>query len=130
MKKLFALLTALTLVASAQAATFPEITIADVKASIASKSVVLLDANGAESWRDGHIPGALDFQASKDQLARLLPKDKNALIVAYCGNPHCPAYKQAAEAAKALGYTNVKHLAAGIDGWKSAGETVEKAVKQ
>ena len=36
-------------------------------------------------------------------------------------------YKTAAEKAVALGYTNVKHLSAGISGWKEAGEKVEKA---
>ena len=31
----------------------------------------------------------------------------------------------AAKAAKELGYTNVKHLSAGISGWKDAGEKTE-----
>jgi len=47
------------------------------------------------------------------------------LIVAYCGNPKCMAYQGAAKAAKKLGYTNIKHLSAGIAGWKSAGEPTE-----
>ena len=59
----------------------------------------------------------------------LLPKDKSALIVAYCGNPQCPAYRAAAEAAKKLGYKNIKHLTAGIAGWKAAGEKTEKGGK-
>ena len=53
--------------------------------------------------------------------------NKDALIVAYCGGPQCMAYKAAAKKAVALGYTNVKHLSAGISGWKDAGEKVEKA---
>jgi rhodanese-related sulfurtransferase len=36
------------------------------------------------------------------------------------------AYKQAATAAEKLGYKNVKHLSAGISGWKDAGEKTEK----
>jgi rhodanese-related sulfurtransferase len=59
-------------------------------------------------------------------LASVLPKDKHALIVAYCGNPRCPAYRAAATAAKKLGYKNIKHLTAGIQGWKEAGEKTEK----
>jgi len=35
------------------------------------------------------------------------------------------AYQTAARAAKDLGYTNVKHLSAGITGWKQAGEKIE-----
>ena len=33
---------------------------------------------------------------------------------------------QAAKKAEALGYKNVKHLSAGIAGWKEAGEKTEK----
>jgi len=129
MKKLFAFVAALALTASVYAAEFPTITIDDVKSAIASQKVVLLDANGTESWQSGHIPGAIDFAAQQDNLAKILPKDKSALIVAYCGNPQCPAYRAAAEAAKKLGYKNIKHLTAGISGWKAAGEKTEKGGK-
>ncbi len=94
---------------------------------MASQKVVLLDANGSESWQRGHIPGAIDFAANKENLASVLPKDKDVLVVAYCGNPQCPAYRQAANAAKKLGYKNIKHLTAGIMGWRDAGEKMEPA---
>lgn len=126
MKKIFVLMTALLLSINAYAGDFPDISIADLKEAIQSKSVVILDVNGTDSWKKGHIPGALNFDADKDKLAGVLPADKNALIVAYCGGPKCGAYKQAAEAAKKLGYTNVKHLSAGISGWTKAGEETEK----
>ena len=113
-------------VASVYAGDFADITIGDLKTAISEKKVVLLDANGTESWQSGHIPGAIDFAAKQDKLASVLPQDKNVLVVAYCGNPQCPAYHAAAVAAKKLGYTNIKHLAAGIQGWKSAGEKIEK----
>jgi len=126
MKKLIALAASLVFAASVYAAEFPDITIPDLKTAIAKHKVVLLDANGTESWQSGHIPGAIDFAAKQDKLASVLPKDKDALVVAYCGNPQCPAYHAAAVAAKKLGYTNVKHLVAGIQGWKTAGEKTEK----
>ncbi|MFZ2643029.1 MAG: rhodanese-like domain-containing protein, partial [Verrucomicrobiia bacterium] len=75
---------------------------------------------------EGHIPGAINFSSTKGKLAKLLPKDKSALVVAYCGGPSCGAYAAAASAAKSLGYTNVKHLSAGISGWMKAGEKTEK----
>ena len=112
--------------ASIFAAEFPDITIPELKAAMTSQKLVLLDANGPDSFQAGHIPGAIDFSAQKDKLASILPADKNALIVAYCGNPQCPAYLQAAEAAKKLGYTNIKHLRVGIAGWKDAHEKTEK----
>jgi len=118
---------ALTLVALGSAGAsedkgYPDISQADLKAAIASNSVTLLDCNGSASYAKGHIPGALDFSTVKDNLAEKLPKDKNALIVAYCGGPKCGAYKAGAAAATALGYTNVKHFSAGISGWKESGE--------
>jgi rhodanese-related sulfurtransferase len=105
---------------------FPNISIDDLKSAIADKKVTLIDANGSESWKEAHIPGALDFESSKEKLATVLPKEKDALIVAYCGGPQCMAYKSAAKAAKELGYTNVRHLSAGISGWQQAKEQTEK----
>jgi len=127
MKKVILIAAIFALATVAYCAGFADITIAEVKAAIADKSAVILDVNGTESWRQGHIPGAIDYIANKDHLAQILPKDKNALIIAYCGNPRCKAYLSAATAAQALGYTNVKHLSAGIAGWKEANEATEKA---
>ncbi|MCX7007073.1 MAG: rhodanese-like domain-containing protein [Kiritimatiellaeota bacterium] len=126
MKTLIAVLAVALCVSVVQAADYPDVTVPELKAAIAAKSVTLLDANGTKSWQDGHIPGAINFATSKDNLAELLPSDKGALIVAYCGGPKCMAFKDAAAAAVKLGYTNVKHLPAGISGWKHAGEAVEK----
>jgi rhodanese-related sulfurtransferase len=124
-KRILSLCAVALLAGSVYAAHYPEITIKDLKAAIASKSVTLLDANGTDSYKEGHIPGAINFAASKD-LSKVLPKEKNALIVAYCGGPQCQAYQSAAKAAEKLGYTNVKHLTAGISGWHDAGEKMEK----
>jgi rhodanese-related sulfurtransferase len=128
MKKILTTLCAVALFAgSVYAGHYPDITINDLKAAMASKSVTLLDANGSDSYKEGHIPGAIDFSTTKGKLAKVLPKDKGALIVAYCGGPQCQAYESAAKAAEKLGYTNVKHLRAGISGWHDAGEKMEKA---
>ncbi len=99
----------------------------DLQAAISSGKVTLLDVNGSESFKEGRIPGAIDYIAQEKKLAALLPKNKDALIVAYCGNEYCSAYLAAATTAKELGYTNVKHYAPGIDGWKKAGAKVEKS---
>ncbi|MEI6085225.1 MAG: rhodanese-like domain-containing protein [Verrucomicrobiota bacterium] len=126
MKKLLALITPFLIVAASYAGDAPDITIPELKAALAAKKVVLLDANGTKSWQEGHITGAIDYKANQDKLATLLPKDKDSLIVAYCGSPKCKAYKAAVEAAEKLGYTNIKHLSAGIKGWVKAGEPTDK----
>ena len=93
---------------------------------MASKKAVIIDVNGTESYQKGHVPGALNYDVIKENLAAKLPTDKNALVIAYCGGPKCMAYQQAAKAAAKLGYKNVKHMSAGISGWKEAGQTLEK----
>jgi rhodanese-related sulfurtransferase len=125
MKKILSLCAIALLAGTVYAAHYPDISIKELKTAMASKSVTLLDANGSDSYKEGHIPGAIDFTSTKE-LAKVLPKDKGALIVAYCGGPQCQAYQSAAKAAEKLGYKNVKHLAAGISGWHDAGEKMEK----
>ena len=126
MKKILTLLAAVFCAASVQAGEFPDISIAELKTAISEKKVTVLDVNGSDSFKAGHIPGAIDFRATKAEIAKALPSDKSALVVAYCGGPTCGAYAAAATAAKELGYTNVKHLSAGISGWKDAGAPLEK----
>ena len=103
-----------------------DISVKDLKKAIEEKKVTVIDVNGTDSYKEGHVPTAIDFEAKKDKLKDVLPKEKDALVVAYCGGPQCGAYKAAVKAATALGYTNVKHMSAGIAGWKKAGEKLEK----
>ena len=126
-KKLLLSLAPFALAFAVQAGDYPEISIGDLDKAIAAKKATVIDVNGTASWKKARIPGAINFEADKDKLAKLLPKDKDALIVAYCGGPQCGAYQAAAKAAKDLGYTNVKHLKAGISGWKAAERKTEKS---
>jgi rhodanese-related sulfurtransferase len=127
MKTITAFLCALALSPVALfAAEYAEISHDELKSAIKEKKVTLLDVNGSDSYKEGHIPGAIDFTQAKAELKSKLPADKNALVVAYCGNENCPAYAAGAKAAQELGYTNVKHYKWGIAGWKAKGEKTEK----
>jgi rhodanese-related sulfurtransferase len=128
MKKLLSILCALavTPLLAFAAEKFPDISHDELKQAIAEKKVALIDVNGSDSYKAGHIPGAVNFETKKNDLASALPADKNALVVAYCGNEKCGAYQAGAKKAKELGYTNVKHYSKGIAGWKKAGEQTEK----
>ena len=125
MKKLLALLVAAFVAVSAYAGEFADISVKEVNKLAESKSAVIIDVNGDDSFKAGHVPGALNFAGIKDNFVLSLPKKKDALIVAYCGNPKCGAYLKAAKAAEKLGYTNIKHMSAGISGWKAAGMKTE-----
>ena len=126
MKKFLTFLTAAVIATTAFAGEFPDISVTEVKALAESKKAVIIDVNGSESFANGRIPGALNFDAIKGDLASALPKDKTTPIVAYCGGPKCKAYQSAANAAEKLGYKNIKHMSAGLSGWKSAGEKMDK----
>jgi rhodanese-related sulfurtransferase len=128
MKKLSLILSAVALLAvNAFAGAFPDISLNDLKKAVAAKDVTIIDVNGTKSYSEGHIPGSIDYTANKADIASKLPADKGALVVAYCGSEKCSAYAQAAQAAKDLGYTNVKHFAPGLKGWKAAGEPLQAA---
>lgn len=120
MKRIITLAAAVLAAAAVYAGPFADISIKDVKAAADAKSAVIIDVNGSDSYKEGHVPGALNWAEIKDNPAAKLPKEKNALVIAYCGNPKCGAYAAAANAAKKLGYTNVKHMSAGIAGWREA----------
>jgi len=124
MKKLLLIAVTALFAISLNAGEYPDISIKELKGLIASKKVTVIDVMGAKSYAKGHVPTAISFNKN---LAKALPKNKDALIVAYCGGPSCKAYKRAASLAEKLGYTNVKHMSAGISGWKKAGEKLEKA---
>ena len=126
MRKILPVLAVFLLSLNAIAGSFPDIALPELKSAIAAKKVTLLDVNGPVSYANGHIPGAIDFTAHSADLAKVLPANKSALVVAYCGNEHCGAYARAAEAAQKLGYTNVQHFKPGIAGWKAANEPTEK----
>ena len=126
MKKLFlGLFATALLAASTQAGEFADISVKDVNQLSAAKTAVILDVNGDGSYKAGHVPGALNYNAIKNDLGAKLPRQKDALIIAYCGSPKCGAYLKAAKAAQKLGYTNIKHMSAGISGWKAAGLKTE-----
>lgn len=129
MKKLVTLALGFAFSVTAFAGDFADITIPELKKAIAEKSVTVIDVNGTASFKEGHIPTAIDYATTKETLKKSLPADKAALVVAYCGSPKCGAYQAAAKQAKELGYTNVKHLSAGISGWKEAGEKMEVPAK-
>ncbi|MBI4059217.1 hypothetical protein HY404_03180 [Candidatus Microgenomates bacterium] len=53
---------------------------------------------------------------------KLLPQDKNTAIVLYCKTGNMSG--QALSTLKKMGYTNVRHLAGGMDSWQKNGQAV------
>lgn len=126
MKKIIPLLILTLFSSSLFAGEYPDISIKELQQAIKKGAVAIIDVNGANTYNKGHIPTAIHFSSVGKKLAKSLPKNKDTLIVSYCGGPGCRAYKRGADAAAKLGYKNVKHLSAGISGWKKAGADVAK----
>ena len=106
------------------------------------ESFLLLDAMpAASSYNQAHLPGAVNFEFPKEVISTwnedsmpgrtqeeyeaLLGKDKDRLIVVYCGFVKCARSHNAAVFARQLGYTNVKRYPGGLYAWRGAGYATE-----
>lgn len=87
--------------------------------------VLFVDVRTDEEWSAGHVRSALHLpvNAVTKTAASVLP-DKNRPIVTYCRAGG--RAQTAAEALRALGYTNVTALTGGYDDLKAAGFPVDK----
>ncbi len=67
-----------------------EIKTDELKSIIDAKTdFVLIDARPGKRYAAGHMPNAINIgtKAYKEKAATVLPKDKNMLLVMYCGGP-------------------------------------------
>ena len=97
----------------------------EVQRLMAERKATVIDVNADNTWAAGHVPGALHLKAS-EYVEGDLPKDKQAQLVFYCGNPMCSKAPRAAKRAKAMGYENVSVMSAGISGWMDQGLPTER----
>lgn len=83
------------------------------------EDVMIIDSRPHKpKYVKGHIPMAVSMPYTQfDKLTHLLPENKDALLVFYCGGLKCKLSHKAAYKAEALGYTNVKVFAEGFPGW-------------
>lgn len=66
----------------------PEISIDDVQAGLAAKTLTVLDCNSDKTRkRVGVIEGAVLVEDEETFEANILPSDKTAKLVFYCGGP-------------------------------------------
>jgi len=80
----------------------------------------LFDSRPLPRFQEGFIPTAvnLPFPAFDKLAGKMLPKDKNALIIFYCAGPACNMSPGSADKAKKLGYANVKVYKDGMPAWQ------------
>ena len=78
----------------------------------------LYDARPVKRFGKAHIPGARPAHPKDDNFLSLLPEDRDALLIFYCGGPTCPFTGIAVDMARKAGYTNLKGYQTGLPGWK------------
>lgn len=78
----------------------------------------LYDARPMKRFGKAHVPSARPAHPKDENFLSLLPEDKGALLVFYCGGPTCPYTGIAVDMAQKAGHTNLKGYQAGLPGWK------------
>lgn len=108
-----------------------DVIVEEVRASIEQGDVTVIDVLAPKSYREQHLPGALNIPVSEarfeEHLREAVP-DKHAPVVFYCSGPDCNASPEASERAEAAGYTDVREFRGGLDAWAQAGYAFEKGL--
>lgn len=89
----------------------------------ARDDVVVLDVREQNEWDAGHIPGALFIPMSEIQ-ARMSEVPKDKLVIVQCRSGSRSS--QVTDYLQGQGFTNVRNLLGGLNGWQAAGLPVEQ----
>jgi rhodanese-related sulfurtransferase len=94
-----------------------------VKALAKDKQALLVDVREPKEYAHGHIPGAINIplRSLTDNFDQI---PKNRPVILYCSTGYRTA--MGVMALQMLGYDNVRGFPPSIEGWKAAGEELEK----
>ncbi len=110
------------------ASPFNDIGLDDLKAGLASGSILLVDVREAEEYAAGHIKGALFNPLSRFDPSKLPVAGEGQKVVIYCrsGRRSVSAMEQARLAGRRDADT---HFGGGILAWLNAGEPVVEGME-
>ena len=102
----------------------------DLRAALDNgEQVIAIDARSPQSYREEHIPGAINIPHRRMAEESTRHLDRSALYVIYCDGIGCNASTKGALNMTRLGF-RVKELMGGLDWWKQDGYKTEgSAVK-
>jgi len=103
-----------------------EVTPHDVKA-LPHGAATLVDVREASEWEQGHVPGAHHVSKSyiEQQIEAVAP-DRDQPVILYCAGGIRSLF--AAQTLADMGYTDVKSMSQGFQGWKGAGFDFQQPV--
>ena len=87
------------------------------------KQALLVDVREFKEYASGHIKGAINIPL-RDLTQNLNQIPKNRPVILYCSTGYRTA--MGVMALQMLGYSNVKGFPPSFEGWKAAGEQLEK----
>lgn len=103
--------------------TVPQITATEAKKLWEKGEALVLDVRGADEYRAGHVPGALNIHAGRiRQNLEQIPQSRPVIL-------HCHSGDRSSTAISVLmsaGYTRVFNLTGGIRAWQDHGYPLEK----
>lgn len=105
-----------------------DISLDDARSVFFSGKAVFIDARSKESYRQGHIAGALNvpWDSVEESVAEILENiDPKEMIITYCDGFTCTISQKLANFLIQLGYSNVKVLINGWSEWVNAGLPTE-----
>ena len=96
------------------------------------RGVKFVDVRGLDTWRQGHVPGAVNLflksAFSEENLSAVV--GKNEEVVIYCMGHRCLLSSQASAKAVSWGFRRVYYLRDGYPKWQSVGYPVEVPLEQ
>jgi rhodanese-related sulfurtransferase len=103
-----------------------ETDVSDVHAALESgrPGFVLVDSRSAESWAQGHVPGAVHLPGAEIGGRAGAELDPAVPVVTYCWGPGCNGATRAALTLAQLGY-RVREMIGGFEYWAREGLPVE-----
>lgn len=104
-----------------KAAAYLKISRRELKEILARGGAMLVDVNDPRRYKISHIGNAVNVKydaVSGAVKENKLSKDKNAILIFYGLNEHCPAARYAAVEAIRTGYRDVRVYEEGIEGWE------------
>lgn len=105
------------------------VSMSQVKRLLADGEALFIDARDEESYRKGHIQGAINiFGDEPDQHFEIIaPLPRDTLTVIYCNGPDCHLARALAEFMRILEFTNLYLYDDGWEGWQQAKMPEEKS---
>lgn len=101
---------------------------------LSDESIAIVDVRDAETYEQGHIPGAICYSLPLTWQARLFKRWwlKKLLcqtscrgVVFYCDGPHSMRSDSASRAAVISGFPEVANYAGGMEDWEARGYPIE-----